>query len=275
MERIFGFASSNGSLTAHGLYPWRKIMEADGASGPWACGFAYCKPQDDVILKRRPYNLDSINFYDPLMHNSIYMGIARIQGVNHSQSLNNTCPFRYRNWHFTMMGSSQHSHKINDWLSGSLPPYLKRNITGNTESEHVFHLFLSYLYDAGIVNAWDYSTETLALALSGTLETWKIFTADAGVENPRAVIIAHNSRSLIAVSTVPDLLGIKKFDGITGDCAYCRDHTLLDTPKQHPDFKGLFLMAEEGETPGEHGLSSAKANEIIIYHSDTVTTFSR
>ncbi|MBN2723895.1 MAG: hypothetical protein JXR95_07500 [Deltaproteobacteria bacterium] len=273
MERIFGFATSNGNLTAHGIYPYRKSLQLSGENAPVQCGFAYFKPQDDVILKRRPYHLDSVNFWEPLIHNNISMGIGKISSASNGQSLVNTCPFRYRNWYFAMMGKSRNISKINDWLIGSLPPYLKRNISGNTETEHVFHLFLSYLYDGGIINSWDYNPDSIASSLRGTLDTWKLFASDAGEDDIDAVIIAGNSRTLIAVSTGSNRLGMKKIDGITGECAYCRDKLFDEKPHQHPDFNGIYLLAEAGDTPGDHGLFTVNPDEIILFQENSFYSY--
>ena len=119
-----------------------------------------------------------------------------------------------------------------------ITPFLKRNIRGQSEPEHVFHLFLSYLYDAGIINAYQYPIEMLANALARTYETWQLFLQDAGIENPRAAFVLTNGRSIIAMASHEDLMGYKFIHGLES-CAYCRaSHPDDETPpRSHPDLK--------------------------------------
>ncbi len=42
---------------------------------------------------------------------------------------------------------------VRERLLESVPAFLRRNIRGKSPSEHVFHLFLAFLHDAGILDA--------------------------------------------------------------------------------------------------------------------------
>jgi len=61
----------------------------------------------------------------------------------------NTHPFRYRQWLFAHTGTIDGFSHLRDRLVESVPEFLLRNLRGDTDSELLFHLFLSFLHDAG------------------------------------------------------------------------------------------------------------------------------
>ena len=67
----------------------------------------------------------------------------------------NTQPFRYRRWLFAQEGpgpSDELYAELMPQLLQHIPDYLRRNIRGRSPAEHVFHLFLSMLHDAGTLD---------------------------------------------------------------------------------------------------------------------------
>ena len=64
----------------------------------------------------------------------------------------NTHPFRYRQWLFAQTGTVSQFDAIRDRLIASVPEFLRGGIRGETDAEIVFHVFLSFLHDAGRLN---------------------------------------------------------------------------------------------------------------------------
>ncbi|MBU1240150.1 hypothetical protein KKF84_04165 [Myxococcota bacterium] len=265
MERIFAFGSNNGKYTSHALFPYRTLLSHSPDKGPYSWGFGYSKPHEELILKRRPFHLDGFNMFEPIEHNPISCGIGNMQTTECSRPLNDIMPFRYHDWFFAMLGSSLREHIIKGWLSGTLPAFLKRNIRGQSEQEHVFHLFLSYLHDSGILNAYSFPEELLATALTRTYDTWQLFLQDAGIENPRSAFVLTDGRAIIAMASHEDLMGYKFINGIHG-CAYCRSTHPVDSGlRDHSDLRAVFLMADQNLVPQEFGLSPLPSDKIIQF----------
>ena len=184
-------------------------------------------------------------------------------------------PFRYHDWFFSMIGGSERESIIRSWLSGTLPPFLKRNLRGNSEQEHVFHLFLSYLYDAGIINAYQYPNEALANALARTHETWQLFLQDAGIANPRCAFVLTNGRMILAMASHDDIMGYKSITGLKG-CPYCRDHSHGDEgAKDHIDLRATFLMADLDLAPQEFGLAPLPSGKLLLFDGSQPTLLNK
>ena len=64
----------------------------------------------------------------------------------------NTHPFRYRQWLFAQTGTVSEFDQVRERLIASVPEFLRSGIRGETDAEVVFHVFLSFLHDAGRLN---------------------------------------------------------------------------------------------------------------------------
>jgi len=84
-------------------------------------------------------------------------------------------------------------------LLEALPDFLRRNVSGDTDSEHAFMLFLKYLRQEGQLDGLDVPAGAVgrALALAARdLETW---SREAGAQRPPTLnFIATNGRVLAA-----------------------------------------------------------------------------
>jgi hypothetical protein len=276
MERIFSFASSNPKLTAHGIYSYRNLLSGKAANAPYNWGFSFIKPTEEIVLKRRPFHLETFDIFDILKHHNVIKGIGNIASTEKAIPLSETPPFRYKSWFFTMIGESKKNHKISSWLLGTLPPFLKRNMSGTSEKEHLFHLFLSYLHDSGIISAYKFPPIELITALSKTQETWENLHKDAGIENSRSVIIVTNGRLIAAMASHENIAGFRYNDGFSDACPYCRDTTSTDSEiKGHPDLKSLFLHADLKTDPRDYGLSPLDPDKILLFQNEQLEFFNK
>jgi hypothetical protein len=270
MEKVFAIASSHPNLCRHSIYPYRTILKYEPEQGPYSWGFAYnSKPPLEISSKRRPNHLDGVNFFETLKHHPVALGMGNIKSSKKNSSLNNTMPFRYRSWFFSMTGKNHENQKINNWLSGTLPPFLKRNIQGNSEQELVFHLFLSYLYDSGLINAYDFPISDIISAICKTCDTWQLFCKDTGEEESPGVFIISNGRFLLVMASHDNIAGYKYIDGIHNFCPYCRDTSYDEAPpRTHEDLKTLFVLGDLETNPREYGLSPVQKDKILVFHKN-------
>jgi predicted glutamine amidotransferase len=58
-----------------------------------------------------------------------------------------------RKWLFAHTGTIERFSAIEESLRASLPEFMQRNVRGTTDSELLFHLVLSFLHDAGHLDA--------------------------------------------------------------------------------------------------------------------------
>ena len=92
--------------------------------------------------------------------------IARV-GFGHqgNVSAENADPFRFRSWLFGSVGTLPGFEGFREKLLHAVPDFLRRNIRGTSASEHVFHLFLAYLHDAGLLDVASPDPAEIKIAL--------------------------------------------------------------------------------------------------------------
>lgn len=133
-------------LQAAVRYETQTAQAVPMAKDGWGVGFYHA---GEVLHKKRPKR-------DPDAPDwvSVFEGIRSDVAIAHVREAtfgaaraNNTHPFRMRQWLFAHSGSVGGFEAIRERLVSELPDFLRRNIRGDTDSEHIFHVLLSFLHD--------------------------------------------------------------------------------------------------------------------------------
>ena len=120
----------------------------------WGLGFVQA---GDVLLQKRPRadtkEVDLYGLAKDLRADALVgcVGLSRDGNI----AAEDSDPFRFRSWLFGSVGhvSEPGFSAVRERLLESVPDFLRRNIRGKSPSEHIFHLFLAFLHDAGILDA--------------------------------------------------------------------------------------------------------------------------
>lgn len=153
MARLFGLIGNRADLAGRVLELERATLavprEALGAASvSWGMGFYQ---GGEVLIRRRPNDdrrdLDVAALAKDL-RSDLIVGHVRAATVG-SLRAENTHPFRYREWLFAHTGSIERYPLVRPRLLESIPDFLQRNLRGDTDSEILFHVALSFLHDAG------------------------------------------------------------------------------------------------------------------------------
>lgn len=199
MSFCFGFFSNDASLTACALSPFKAVLQIpDGAPNGWGMGYYQA---GQPLLRKQPKThtqfLDIVATASNLRTNLI-LGHVRQASVG-GQRTENTHPFRYRNWMFCHSGTLDRFDAIKDDMLRSVPDFIRRNIRGNTDSEHLFHLFLSFLNDTGRMDDPRISTDVAAQTLGSTFAYLQRLITDKGGTPSDSCCIASNGNILLAI----------------------------------------------------------------------------
>jgi hypothetical protein len=81
----------------------------------------------------------------------------------------NAQPFRYRGWIYVQHGRIEGFSRIRESIVGAMPDFLGRSLKGTSDAEGVFHLILSFLFDAGKLDAKEIEPQTIARAMKHSL----------------------------------------------------------------------------------------------------------
>jgi glutamine amidotransferase len=207
---------------SHAVYPWRHLLRIPETESPYGWGIGYHQSHD-VLVKRRPTYRGALDFYDVMkdIQAKRLVGHVRKHTVGRS-SPENTHPFRFRQWIFAHHGTISRFESIKPWLVNSIPSFLRRSMHGDTDSEHLFHLFLAFLYDDGLLEDPKLPAERAAQALRNTFHMVERFARDAG-GSPSGLNIAATNGNVVLMSAVNRPGYYTRINGIY-DCDLCRQH---------------------------------------------------
>lgn len=150
MARLFGFIGNRPDLASRVLDVEAVALRVHANAGRvgWGLGFYQ---GNDVLLRRRPVDdrsvIDVANLTRDVRADVLVGNVRSAKKVE--PRTENTQPFRYRQWLFAHSGDVAEFDRLRDRLASSIPDFLQRNVRGETDSELLFYLFLSFLHDAG------------------------------------------------------------------------------------------------------------------------------
>jgi hypothetical protein len=228
----------------------------------WAVGFL--QAGDVLLQKRHRAEATEVDLYALVRDLKADALIAKVGlGRDGNRALENADPFRFRSWLFGSVGLVPAFDTIRDKILESIPDFLRRNIRGRSPSEHVFHLFLAYLHDAGILDQPSPAPSQVKTALEGTLAFLdRLLGATGGPGDEQAhgqghgmelALVATNGRSLVATVCAHPMQFLR-IDGIN-DCPVCQGRANPDGDGRrisHENLRGVVIEANAA-TQGRPG----------------------
>jgi glutamine amidotransferase len=211
MARLFGLIGNRADLAGRVLALETDALrvkstrvasgkDAGKESGPlgWGVGFYQ---SGEVLMRRRP--IDDRSEIDVAkncadVRADVMIGHVRVATVGALRT-ENTHPFRYRQWLFAQTGTIPAFDLLRERLVASVPEFLRGDIRGETDSEVVFHIFLSFLHDAGRLNDGNADAASVGSALRSTLQVVDQMSAETGNAPASLNTIVTNGDFLVAV----------------------------------------------------------------------------
>lgn len=251
------------------------VRDPRGVDG-WAVGFIQ---GGDVLLQKRPKaEVAEVDLYALVRDLKADAMIARV-GFGHQGNISaeNADPFRFRSWLFGAVGTLPGFDGFRDKLLQAVPDFLRRNIRGTSASEHVFHLFLAYLHDAGLLDVASPDPAEVKIALEGTLSfVRRLVSTETGSDAPamELALVTTNGRSLVATSLSHPLQYLR-VNGIA-DCPVCRNRTPHDETGRRISHDALHAVVLEARDNGQGhpGWHSVADHEALVIGADRVPTVS-
>ncbi len=176
------------------------VALSEGGKIPDAYGYGYYSASD-VLLGKRPSGAPSLlglaDLVGPVDSEALLVHARSATIGNHKDE--NTHPFRFRRWLFAHDGTIEDWQQVKPKLLASLPDFLRRNIEGETDSEHAFMFFLKLLRDDGRLDNLDLDAGIAGQALARTAKQIDAWCREVGSQKPSALnFIATNGRILVA-----------------------------------------------------------------------------
>lgn len=199
MARMFGLIGNRPDLGSRVLEVDPSVLRLDVEEPVgWGVGFYQ---GGEVLLRRRPIDDRPVVDLSEAARNvrtDLMIGHVRRATIGPLRT-ENTHPFRYRQWLFAQTGSIDGFDQLRERLMDSVPEFLRRSVRGDTDSELFFHLFLSFLHDAGHLGAGATQPESVREALRASISLVDRLSAEVGSSPNRGDILVTDGETLFGV----------------------------------------------------------------------------
>jgi predicted glutamine amidotransferase len=214
MARLFGIIGNRPDLAARVLAFEADALRARSKGAPLGWGLGFYQG-GEVLMRRRPIDeRREINVAKLAadVRADLVVGHVRLATVGTLRT-ENTHPFRYRQWLFAQTGTVSDFEQVRDRLVASVPDFLRGGIRGDTDAEVVFHVFLSFLHDAGRLNDGLVEPSVIREALRSSLAVIDGMTAEVGSESVKLNLMVSTGDQLMAVHRSPAAMSVRVLSG--------------------------------------------------------------
>ncbi|MDD9942885.1 MAG: class II glutamine amidotransferase [Myxococcales bacterium] len=164
------------------------------AKDGWGIGFYHA---GEVLHKKRPKADAATGWAGMFEGVRSDVAIAHVRDATvGAPRANNTHPFRMRQWLFAHGGSIGGFAAIRDRLVTGLPDFLQRNLRGDTDSEHLFHVLLSFLHDSGQIDVPEAAEQAVGAAIRSTVTLVDQLSREVGAPVGDLNLALTNGRDL-------------------------------------------------------------------------------
>ncbi len=201
MARLAGFIGNRPDLGPRALASERLVARLPGPDSggtSWGLGFYQ---GGEILLKRRPIDDRRELALGDLVKDlkaDVLISHVRTPTVGTLRT-ENTHPFRYRQWLFAHTGTVPSFDKLARRLRDSLPQFLERDVRGDTDSELVFYMFLSFLQDAGALDRPSAAPAQVRAAMRSTSSLLERLCAEEGVKPAPSNYLIACSEYIVAL----------------------------------------------------------------------------
>jgi len=270
VSRLIAYFGNEPERLACALSPARTALYSRSAQPQgWGLGFVQ---GGDVLLQKRPRaaarEIDFFSLSKDLRAEAL---IGRV-GVSEDGNTpaEDADPFRFRSWLFASMGGAAGFEAVRERLLESVPDFLRRNIRGRSPSEHIFHLFLAFLHDGGILETASPPSDAVQRALHASVAfVDKLLDATGGTAT-RLALCATNGRCLIA-SVRAHPMQYLEVAGIS-DCLVCRARAEIDGDERRVAHEGLraVVLESNANTEGRPGWQKVPSDAALVVGADRI-----
>ena len=241
MGRMLGYMANRADRLGDVLEEERAAIAPAPDFHPDAWGIGFYQG-GEVLHKKRP-QLEG----EPIDWEGVARGVRSDAVVIHLRSATvgdfraeNTHPFRMRQWLFAHTGTVEGFSAIRPRLLESMPDFLRRNVRGGTDSEHIFHVLLSFLHDAGQLDHPDADSKVVLGAVRSTFALLDRYCAEIKAPAPDGNLILTTGRTMYAVCRESPMLYAERSGFEPGE----------DSPKGGGAMRYVLVVSNGEQVPG-------------------------
>jgi len=199
MARLIGYMANRADRLRDAFHHERAAISGlpGDQRGAWGIGFYQ---GDEVLHKKQPApNGEPVEWTTIAENLKTDCAIAHVrQATVGGFSVDNTHPFRLRQWLFAHVGTIGHFEEIQAQLRADLPDFLRRNMRGSSDSELFFHHILAGLHSRNQLEAAAPSDSVMLEAIGDAVRTIDGLVGDARSTTMLNMILC-NGRAMYAL----------------------------------------------------------------------------
>jgi predicted glutamine amidotransferase len=236
----------------------------------WGVGFYQA---DEVLHKKHPQPDNQPLRWSHILHGiRSHVAIAHVRDASSGpRRADNNHPFRMRQWLFAHAGNVEGFSAIQSRLLESMPDFLRRNIRGETDSEHVFHVFLAFLHDAGQLDSMDVADQAVLGALRSTLMLVDRLSSEIGAPRSNLNLVLTNGRQLYALRRGTTMAYVER-DRLTLNDDEPRAHGQSARPGATVRYALVASLVNRANDQVPEGYTELADNEMISVDRDLRVT---
>ena len=199
MCRLFGFRSAIPSQVHSSLMSAENALGVQAEKHPDGWGVAYYVAGSPHLIKSSAAAYDDRLFkrVSGIVSSQTVLAHVRKATVG-EMSLVNSHPFQYGRWVMAHNGDIRGFSEVGGELSQLVDPRLRRFILGDTDSELIFYLFLTYLSRREELHRPGADIETVGDSLRLTVDTIRSLSAKRGLDDPLLTITITDGVMMVA-----------------------------------------------------------------------------
>ncbi|MFT7625021.1 MAG: glutamine amidotransferase [Myxococcota bacterium] len=199
MCRLFGFRSVIPSQVHASLASAENALGVQSQNHPDGWGVAYYVAGAPHVIKSADPAYDDRLFRRVSGVVSSETVIAHVRKATRGEkTLLNSHPFQHGRWIMAHNGDIDGFAEVRDDLRAIISPKLRRYILGDTDSEVVFYLFLTYLSHAEDLHRSGASIDHVADSLRRAINTVAELSESKGLKRPMLTICITDGTLLVA-----------------------------------------------------------------------------
>ncbi|MBK8172643.1 MAG: class II glutamine amidotransferase [Sandaracinaceae bacterium] len=200
MGRLLGYMANRADRLRDALYQERAaITQAPGTTPDgWGMGFYQ---GGEVLHKKRPQlSGEAANWEDIAGDVRSHCVIAHLrQATVGDFRAENTHPFRMRQWIFAHNGTVDRFAALRERLLEAMPDFVRRNVRGDTDSEHIFAAILSFLHDEGHIDNSEVDDKPVLQAIRNAVALIDRLSGEVGAKPGGLNFVLTNGRKMFAL----------------------------------------------------------------------------
>jgi glutamine amidotransferase len=238
MARLIAYVANRTDRLLDALLEERAAIGERPCSSADAWGIGFFQG-GEVLHKKRPHRGgDLVTWQDIAGNVKSDCAVIHLRCATVGDYLaENTHPFRMRQWLFAHHGTVHGFEAIREPLADTLPDFLRRNVRGTTDSEVVFHTFLSFLHDRGVLDVPDLEPKHLLSAIRSTIALVDRLCSEVGAPEAALDLVLSNGRVTAVVSRGAPVAFVE------------RDVPAEPRGAAGPGFRYVLAVANEGAPP--------------------------